>query len=407
MLSLPVFYALELTADCNNACPGCGNVYDAGRGPAHLPASRWREILDRIAPHTSRFKLTGGEPTLHPEFEAIARAVADRDRPFSVFTNARWQDPDRLLAFLAGVPQCSGLLVSLHGATAGPHDAFTGVPGSFDETAANVRRAVAAGLPVSTSTVITGCNWRQVDDIVGLSHDLGARYAVFNRHLGHSLPGIAPSPEQLRRAVRAIEGARRAAPVRVRFGNCVPQCFVESSSTGCLAGIALATVDPWGNVRPCNHAPLICGNLLEESPEAIWRSEPVMRWRALLPAQCEDCGALARCHGGCRAVAMLLGLDKDPLIGQPFPRAEGAQIEIELFEAARPLARFEARSESFGYVLVGGNSVIPVTHDAKPLLDALDGRVTLQQVQESFGEEGLSFVGSLYQRGLVALLQDD
>ena len=57
----------------------------------------------------------------------------------------------------------------------------------------------------------------------------------------------------------------------------------------------------------------------------------------------------------------------------------------------------------FCYVLVRGNRVTPVALQAKPILDALDGRSTLRQIEERFGQEALDFVGRLYQKGFVEL----
>jgi len=64
---------------------------------------------------------------------------------------------------------------------------------------------------------------------------------------------------------------------------------------------------------------------------------------------------------------------------------------------------FAMRPEPFGYVLVRGNRVAPVGHQAKPILDALDGRSTLRQIEERFGQKALDFVGSLYQKGFAEL----
>lgn len=120
-LSAPAHYSLELTPLCNNRCPGCFNVFieDTVTRPMRdvpppLTAAQWREILIKIKPHAARVKLTGGEPTLHPEFEKIVQTLVEFDLPFSLFTNARWQHPDRLIALLSKTPQCSGLLISLH-----------------------------------------------------------------------------------------------------------------------------------------------------------------------------------------------------------------------------------------------------------------------------------------------------
>jgi hypothetical protein len=74
-----------------------------------------------------------------------------------------------------------------------------------------------------------------------------------------------------------------------------------------------------------------------------------------------------------------------------------------LYQGAYPVGHFAMRPEPFGYVLVRGNRVSPVGHQAKPILDALDGCSTLRQIEERFGQEALDFVGALYQKGIVEL----
>ncbi|MBU0702548.1 MAG: radical SAM protein, partial [Chloroflexi bacterium] len=285
VLSTPAIYSLELTPVCNNRCRGCSNVFaemrDARTISPPLGAAEWGAILERIAPHAEQLKLTGGEPTLHPEFEIIVRRVSALGLNFSLFTNACWPDPERVVRFLAGVPQCAGLLISLHGPTAPIHESFTGAPGSFQEAIANIRLATSAGLLVATSTVITRQNYDQIAEIAALTADLGADHAVVSRYLGEPLPDLEPTTEELLAAVRTVEELRRSG-ARVRYGDCVPQCFVENSSTGCLAGVAYCAVDPWGNLRPCNHSPAVVGSLLEQPIESLWHSAAMEHWRDLI-----------------------------------------------------------------------------------------------------------------------------
>lgn len=407
VLSVPFLYALELTARCTNRCPGCGNVF-TDRTPQPLSCAQWRRVLTQLKPHVHRLKLTGGEPTLHPEFATIVSTIHELGIPFALFTNARWPYPPALIALLRDTPECRGLLVSLHGATAATHDTFTGVPGSFDEMIANVKRAVAASLVVNTNTVITGHNYAEIGDIIQLSRAVGARHVVFNRYLGPPLPGIEPTEEELRQAVQVIDAERRLAagtrqPV-VKFGNCIPQCFYPSSSTGCLAGVAYCTVDPWGNVRPCNHAPLTCGNLLERSLEDIWHGPAMERWRNLVPEMCWQCAEIPQCRGGCRAQAMIRDLDADPLMSGPLPAQEKPHLELSLYAGSRPIGRFSRRLEPFGYVLVRGTHIVLVEAQVEPILNALDGTLTLWQVREKFGQAALDFLGSLYRKGLVEMV---
>ncbi len=400
--SVPVHYTLELTPKCNNRCTGCGNIFTDRAGPP-LSAAQWQKVLNKIAPHAARLRFTGGEPTLHPEFRDIVEVTCSLDVSFTLLTNARWQDPDGLIGLLRSTSQCMGLLVSLHGTTADTHEAFTQVKGSFAETVNNIKRATAAGLTVDTSTIITQVNCSQIDDIVAFSAKLGVERAVFARYLPVRSNALAPTRDQLRKAIEAVE-AQREAGARSEFSVCIPQCFAASSSIGCLSGLTYCVIDPWGNVRPCTHTSLVCGSLLEQSIEEIWHGLEMQSWREMIPAQCYGCLEFPKCRGGCRAVAILHGLEKDPLIDQPIvERAQKPPEELALYEGAYPIPHFDARSEPFGYLLVRGNVAVPVAHQAKPILDALNGRSTLRQIKERFGQEALNFVGTLYQKGIVTM----
>jgi radical SAM protein with 4Fe4S-binding SPASM domain len=251
---------------------------------------------------------------MHPEFEQIVRHAQAMGFPFTIFSNARWQDPDRALDFLAGISGLEGILVSLHGARAASHEAFTHTPGSFRETVTNVQRAVDAGIRVVTSTVITHQNHREVEEVVALSQELGADHAVFSRYVGRPLLGIEASEQELQVAVQAVERAG-GGNGKVRFGSPVPHCFASNHSNGCMAGFVHVTIDPWGNVRPCPHVPVTAGNVLNgDGLDAILQSPAMERWRQGLLAQCGDCAEQSSCFAGCQAMALARGLERDPLI---------------------------------------------------------------------------------------------
>ncbi len=168
VLSWPAYYALELTPDCNNRCPGCSNVYADDRTPPPLSATDWEAVLAHIGPEAAQFRLTGGEPTMHPEFLRILNAATAFDAWVTVFTNGRWSEPEHLVRTLRDTRQLSGLLISLHGATPSSHAAFSGARDSFQETVANIRLAVAHGIPVALSTIITRQNLHEIDAVVDL-----------------------------------------------------------------------------------------------------------------------------------------------------------------------------------------------------------------------------------------------
>jgi AdoMet-dependent heme synthase len=397
VLSQPALYALELTAACNNHCAGCSNVFLRDCLP--LSAADWCRVLASLTPHVRLLKLTGGEPTLHPEFAKIIRAIEETGTPFSLFTDARWRDPQATIDLLRTVSQCSGLLISLHGPDAVSHDAFTCTPSSFEEACENIRRATAAGLRVHTSTVLTCHNYDRVREVAALAFSLGAQRAVFNRYIGFPMPDLEPEPWQLRQAMHDIERMRQygangqGSAFSVKYGNCIPQCFAPSSSTGCWAGVAYCTIDPWGNLRPCNHSPTIAGNILEEPIEAIWHNDIMNRWRARQWGGCETCAELETCHGGCRAMAEIRHADRDPLTGHPIQEEHSRRLtELELYENSRPKLSCTVQPEPFGYALIRGHAILPVTAEARPILDVLDGTMTLRELSEGFGQEALDLM---------------
>jgi len=406
ILDLPLSFYLELTPLCNNRCPNCGNVFverlDATWSLPPLSASEWSRILAKVAPHAYRLKITGGEPTLHPEFEDIMAEIDRLGVSFTLFTNARWHDPDRLCHLFQHLDGLDGLLVSLHGPEAPTHEAFTQVAGSFAETEANIRRAVAAGLPVSLSCIITRLNWDRVHDMLHQAYRLGAQSVVFNRHLGADAERLAAAPDELQVAIEVIS-ALRASGAPVKLGNCVPQCFAPTGQAGCLAGLAFLTIDPWGRARPCNHATVICGDLRRQSLADVWNSPNLAAWRDFYPEPCRRCVAFATCRGGCKAQALASGQDIDPLAGtwnQPtIPR----QRRLVFYEQARPIGCFERKPQRHGMLLLRGNRLAMLAHHTQPILDMLDGESTLQQIEQQHGMAGLELIADLYEQQLIEL----
>ena len=400
ILSTPVIYALEIAPACNNRCPGCSNIYSGQRAPATTDADTWIRWLEIIGPAAVQIRLTGGEPTLHTGFLRIVQAATSYDAWVTVFTNGRWHDPHALVAALAQMPQLSGLLVSLHGWNAQQHEAFSGVPGSFGETIANIRLALSAGVRVALSTVITRQNWQDLAAVVALGRDLGVQHVAFNRYLGEPTPDIEPDEAQQRTACSEIERLITAGSA-VKYGIGLPQCFMVNASEGCLAGVAYVAIDPWGRLHPCVHSPSIIGSLLEQSLAELWHSPAMAAWRNLMPGDCEGCAAYSVCHGGCRAVQELRPDRRDPLRRSALASFAPHSVPRTLPAEGRPALRGAVRSESFGYLVQGRGQLMPVRAEALTLLAACDGTLTFSALAERFGQSGLELLGDLWEAGLV------
>lgn len=400
VLSFPIHYTLEITQECNQYCSGCGNVGmgDKGKG---LSSIEWKKIFEEIKPHAANIRISGGEPTLHPEFEDIIYQLKYLDLSFVLFTNAQWADAEKLCGIIKTVEQCDGMLISLHGADANTHESFTKTPGSFHNTIKNIELAIREGLRVATSTVITKYNFQMIDRIVKLGEALGVESVIFARYLPVRDFSLLPSAEQLRHAMDDIDkNLQLQKPVQ--FSVCIPQCFYRSASEGCHSGVTYCVIDHRGNIRPCTHSKKKCGNLFDKKLKVIWNSREMNEWRNMIAQDCYDCSALSICHGGCRAAAELQNLDYDPLKTRPFiEKLDLNQSHFEFHAQSKPLGNFKIKTESFGYVLIRKNIVLPVSFEAKPILDAIGEQKCLSDIKLLYGQKGLDFIGLLFQKGLL------
>ena len=106
---------------------------------------------------------------------------------------------------------------------------------------------------------------------------------------------------------------------------CTPLCllkpedypFIASSSCSANASTMPMTLDIYGNIRLCNHSPVVAGNIFKDNFENILSSDYVKSWSKIIPDYCNSCDKYYRCFGGCRAAAEQLGLsleNPDPVL---------------------------------------------------------------------------------------------
>lgn len=400
---LPSVFTLELTTRCQHNCLGCGNIFRHADQDMSLVS--WQAILEKIHPFAQALRLTGGEPSLHPQFAEIIAQVDRLGIPFVVFTNANWCPEQDVLGILVRAVNLRGLLISLHGADPVSYSVFTQVD-AFETVLDNIRRATNMGLSVAVNTLLLSTTYLRLEEISHLALEAGAATVSFGRYYGHPISNLSLSNEHMEHAIKQVAELHQH-DKRLVVSNCIPACFLpemDFGGRGCTSGFTHCTIGPFGEVRPCTHSDLVLGDIFTESIESIWNGEKLESWRRLVPDACLSCVALSRCRGGCRATAQQLGLPADPLMRVPFNHFAMPVVDLPILSCPHLLCSIELTP--FGYALKSPGRYVTLSEQSKPILDAVDGHTTIEQIWQTHGDEAMQLIGSLLYAGIIELIGD-
>ncbi len=405
--SYPISYSIEITYLCTNACPMCSNVWGLYQ---YKTLSNWKLFLDTVFPEKNRNKyaeiirITGGEPTLHPDFLSIINYIDSFDIPFVIFSNGKWSNPNVLISTMKKLKNLEGLLMSLHGVDAFTHAKFTcGNENDYNEICNNIERATNSGLTVFTNTVITKYVCSQLEGIIDLSKNLGASCSVFNRLIGFQ-SSLEPTKENLRDTIKAIDSLKSQG-VSCQLGNCIPQCFIRNSSYGANSGIEHCVISPDGLIRPDNHTDIVFGNIFEQSIEEIWTSQVAQKYRLQISNECLKCIYVNRCRGGIKGKNCKDDVVIDLLMTKPI--TEENIPDFEFGPNMIPNPYYNIRKNIDGYIACRYNWSIPFPEYMKDIYLAIDGKTTLNDLYERYGENILKIIGYLYDNDFIGININD
>jgi MoaA/NifB/PqqE/SkfB family radical SAM enzyme len=171
----------HVTDRCQLDCQHC--LRDPDKAPKDLPLALIQKVLAEAKRtyHSAQIALTGGEPTLHPDFEGVLDAIVEHGFTWHMVTNARRFE--RLMALMARVPArreaLTAINLSLDGADEATHDAIRG-EGSFREVMLAATLCHAHGIPFIFQMVVNRKNSAQIEAMGMLAATLKARTVSFS-----------------------------------------------------------------------------------------------------------------------------------------------------------------------------------------------------------------------------------
>jgi MoaA/NifB/PqqE/SkfB family radical SAM enzyme len=244
---------LHLTDRCQLNCDHC--LRDPELKPTDLSVTLLGRVLDDMQRlyGTPAVAFTGGEPTLHPDFDAFVLAAAERGMRWSIVTNGIHLDRvlGRLAAHPGALEACERIAISVDGATEETHDAIRG-RGSFRAVLSAHIVASSMGIPTRFHMTINQRNAHEVEALALLASDMGVPAVLFEgvQATGTFLDrGLYLTPTQLRALREQVEALDAMLAIDVRTAN----GFVEAAPyTPCEPfDLTTLSVESNGDVRFC------------------------------------------------------------------------------------------------------------------------------------------------------------
>ena len=289
---------LELTCRCNEKCIHCylDNPKEMEKRE-ELQVGDWKRVIDQCY-ELGCFKvlITGGEPTLHPDFLTICRYVIGKGMLLDIYSNGL-SIKDSIIDELIGL-KFNSFSVSLYGSS-DFHDQVTQVKGSYDRTMRTAMTLKCAGKDVYVKAVLFRGHLKDYFELKKICGRLGIKVnpstALLPGRSGCAKKSLALSDSEL------VEFARRES-----VENCMAD-YVGRVADGpvCMAGQNQLAINPYGEVYPCVALPIPVGNVRVDAVSKIWGKSKSLK--EIQAVRLEDVGKTCRCCKDLHACSVCMG----------------------------------------------------------------------------------------------------
>lgn len=316
----PFIVIWEVTRRCALACRHCRAAAHDWADRFELSGEEGRDLLEQMAALGPKVVvLTGGDPFAREDLLELVRYGMGRCGLNVALS------PSATPAFLrapleayvgAGVKRIS---FSLDGASEASHDAFRGVPGTWQRTMAAVARARGCGMEVQINTTLGAVNGGEFEGMIEVMRRL--RPTLWNVFFlvptGRGRREVCMSPEETERVLWRLAELEQEGEFAVKtteapqFRRVALQRWRERGglkrpvTLGVGDGRGFVFVSHRGEVYPSGFLPVPCGNVRDRKLGEIYRRHPVFRQLRdpdELKGKCGRCEFRGIC-GGSRARA--------------------------------------------------------------------------------------------------------
>lgn len=338
LLGLPTGGTFELTPRCNFNCKMCyvhlTQEEQRARG-RELTTEEWLQIGKEAKDAGTVFLLlTGGEPTLRPDFPELLHKLKEIGLLVSVNSNGVLLE-GKLLEFLKNDPP-TRLNISLYGTNNETYEELCGVP-AYDRVLRNIQALREAGIDVKVNMAVTPSNLRDMQSVLETAN----RMNVHTQAANYLFPPVRLHPEMCGQNYRMEAEAAGEAQAQFEFlrytkeqflrrvrafcSQIPPEDFGEDDCGGddgsaavgdvirCRAGKSAFWIDWDGKMLPCGQMAEPAVNVLELGFAEAWKQTRANAAAIRLPPECATCDI----KHICRACAAMCYCETGRFDGKP------------------------------------------------------------------------------------------
>ena len=336
-----------LTARCNQRCLHCYGNYGMNVPPNELTGNEWDKVFaDLVKNNIFYVNISGGEPTVHPDFIEILESLKRYQLHFIITTNGLFNEKV-LNAFIEVKDLLIGIKISLDG----PDYISNGYirrnikkevsESDFNKTIRNLRALKKNGIPFTIATCIHKGNINRMDDLLKLVLDLKpvswfiSTISTSGRSF-NNLDIFSSDSEIDKKEWDRIKDICNKNDIFVNFIDMPSANAIKNSNEiyyQCPAARSFCEINSDGLVSPCplarvNIPPefLKFENIKTKSIKEIWNGEPFKRFLELSEQGCRGCKVKEKCD---RCVPQSILWFNNPEFPPPYCIQNGRNLGLD------------------------------------------------------------------------------
>lgn len=272
-----------VTYRCNARCHMC----NTWQFPTDPDKEIGPEIVAKLPSGLKFINITGGEPFLRDDLEAIIGTVLPKTERLVISSNGYYTD--RMIDLAKKFPSI-GVRISIEGLPEA-NDRLRGLPNGFDHGIRSLLELRALGLKdIGFGMTVSDVNARDMIELYRLADAMGLEFATASTHNSyyfHKHDNAFKDPEMVAReferlSCELLKTNRPKSWFRAYFNHGMAN-YVRGGKRllPCEVGTDMFFVDPYGKVMPCNgmDMEMPMGDLTTQSFDEIWHSEQAQKVR--------------------------------------------------------------------------------------------------------------------------------